>query len=317
MTARKKLALALALGMTWLNTHAMAEQVQSEPKDNCSALAHFNATKTANAIFTFAMPVFGKHPERWTVTDVENLMKNAKECDNKPVEYAVGSRVYYSNWRFAMADERVKRFLDLANKSTQVRDLVKEKWPEQMKIPYCSDLLKWRRDPIWLTNNSKDIFGQAFIETKDESLPILKLYVEACLPIMEGILKARKVGRSGAVKITATKITVDILSGLERDMSAQRWQEIALIPELQLVHNNQIVQLAYVSDQTRDIALKINTSEQNKIPLDIDTLSTISAWINDMNRRNTNDGPDALFVAALKTIVSRQLFQQEKRYDNP
>lgn len=310
MTARAKLALALVLSATALDGgNAMASGQGTISNDNCAVLAHYNAAKTAKALFTFSMSVFGKHPERWTVADIENLKKNAIACDNKPVEYTVSTRVFSSNWRFALGEDSVKRFLAISNKSTQVAGIVTEQWPTGFRLPYCGDLLKWRRDPVWLVNNSSDLFERSFVEVKDEDSPTIKLYVESCLPVIEEIMKSRKLGSRNASKITS-----DIVTALERDISARRWTKIALVPELQITHDGKPIPLAYTSNTTRDVVLKINTSEQNKLPLDIDTLSTISTWVTDMNRKSV-DGPDALYVAAVKKIVSRQLFEQEKRYD--
>jgi hypothetical protein len=312
MTASAKFLMTIGFIATALiNTPSMADQVQPPKKDNCVILAHFNATKTVRALLTFSMPIFGKHPERWTVEDIDNLKNNVAACDNKPVEYAVTSRVFSSAWRFALGEESVNRFLDLSNKSTQVADLVKDRWPGDMKLPYCGDLLKWRRDPIWLINNSQEIFGKSFLKVNDDEKPVINLYIESCMPVMEGILKSRKLGSRNAARMAA-----DILAGLDRDISAQRWNNIELVPALQMEHENQSVPLAYASEQTRDVVLKINTSEQKKIPLDIDSLSTISSWVSDMGRRG-KEGPDQLYVAAIKKIVSRQLFQQEKRFDGP
>jgi hypothetical protein len=187
--------------------------------------------------------------------------------------------------------------------------MVASRWPAGFNMPYCGDFLRWRRDPVWLLNNSEEIFGRSFTEVKDEDSFTIKQYVEACLPVMEGILKSRKQGSKNAVKITA-----DILTTLDRDMSAQRWSNVVLVPELQITHDGKQIPLAYASETTKEVVLKINTSEQNKNPLDIDSLSTISTWVTDMNRKSV-EGPDALYVSAIKKIVSRQLFEQEKRYD--
>ena len=311
MTARAKFAWALSLVAGLLvggNAWAAGEPTET---NNCAILAHYNATKTAMALLTFSMEVFGKNPERWTVEDVDNLMRNAKLCDNQPAEYTVSTRVFYSNWRLALGDDSVKRLLAIANRSTQIADTVKDSWPAAFRLPYCGDLIKWRRDPVWLINNSKDIFGRSFTEMKEEDTATIKRYVESCVPVMQEILKVRRQGSQNAAKLT-----VDILATLDRDMSAQRWSHIALVPDLQVVHEGQPIPLAYVSAPTREVVLKINTSEQNKIALDIDSLSTISAWVMNVNRRIA-DGPDALYVEAVKKIVSRQLFDQEKRYDKP
>lgn len=311
MTARAKFALALGMVTTLLaGGNAMAA---GEPaaKDNCAILAHYNATKTARALLTFSMDIFGKHPERWTVDDIENLKRNAKACDNKPAEYTVSTRVFYTNWKFALGGDSVKKFLATSNKSTQVAGMVADRWPAGFRLPYCGDLIKWRRDPVWLLNNSKDIFNRPFTEVKEEDSATIKLYVEACLPVMQEILKIRKQGSGNAARLTS-----DIVRSLDRDMSAQRWNHVALVPELQITRDGQPIPLAYISIPTREVVLKINTSEQNKIALDIDSLSTISAWVMSMNRKSV-EGPDALYVEAIKKIVSRQLFDQEKRYDTP
>lgn len=309
MTARAKLTLALGLiAFSFVSTNVLAGN-EPAPKDNCSILAHYNAAKTARALFTFSMDIFGKNPERWTVADIDNLKRNAQQCDNKPAEYTVSTRVFASNWKFALGEDSVKRFLAISNKSTQIADMVASRWPSGFTLPYCSDLLKWRRDQVWLINNSNEIFGQPFTEVRDEDSFTVKQYIEGCLPVMEEILKSRKQGSRNAAKITA-----DILAALDRDMSANRWSDVVLVSELQISHEGKAIPLAYASDTTKEVVLKINASEQNGNPLDIDSLSTISTWVTDMNRKSV-EGPDAMYVSAIKKIVSRQLFEQEKRYD--
>jgi hypothetical protein len=309
MTARAKFVLALGTLATLLAGGNAQAAGAPAAKDNCAILAHYNATKTAHALFTFSMDIFGKHPERWTVADIENLQQNAIACDNKPAEYTVSTRVFSTNWKFALGGDSVKKFLAISNKSTQVAEMVAARWPAEFRQPYCGDLIKWRRDPVWLVNNSKDIFGRPFTEMKDEDSATIKLYVEACLPVMKEILKIRRQGSTNAVRLTA-----DITTSLDRDMSAQRWNDVALVPELQISHEGQPLPLAYASEPTRDVVLKMNTSELNRVVLDIDSLSTISTWVTNMSRKSV-EGPDALYVEAVRKIVSRQLFQQEKRYD--
>jgi hypothetical protein len=308
MIAKAKFVfLATAMGLAVFSS---SQEVNANQKaDACEVLAHFNASRTIKALYTFATPIFGKEPERWTVDDVENLLANAKACDNKPAKYDYTTRVYYNNWKYQLNGDPLSRFLAVANKSTQAADSVKRDWPQTMKLPVCGDLLQWKRDKDWLLNNSETIFGRAFLDLTETEKPIVKLYIDSCLPVMEGILKARRI----EVRL-ADRIHEDIISSLDRDVSASLWKDIVLAPSLDVMHEGKKIPLAYVSDSTRDIVLKINTSEMNGVILDIDNLSLISGWVRDMERKKVT-GPDALFVSAVKQVVSRQLFEQEKKFD--
>lgn len=309
MIAKAKFVLmagAVVLSHATTATEVSASQSKA---DACEVLAHFNANRTVRALFTFSTPIFGKEPERWTVDDVENLLANAKACDNKPVKFEFTTRVYYNNWKYQLSGEPLSRFLAVANKSTQAADFVQRDWPKTMKLPMCGDLLAWKRDQVWLLNNSDAIFGKPFVELTEYEKPIVKMYIESCLPVMEDIVKARKIETS-----TARRIHADIISSLERDVSAALWKEIVLAPSLDVTHEGKKIPLAYVSESTRDIVLKLNTAESSGVLLDIDTLSVISGWTRDMERKKIT-GPDALFVAAVKGVVSRQLFDQERKYD--
>jgi hypothetical protein len=315
MTARAKAALAIALTtLAMPNDTRAAETVTTpvqqavEPVDACLTLARYDVVKTAQAFSTFAMPVFGKHPERWTIADVNNLFANIQACDGKPTNLASQARVTYGSWRRNFNPDMLSRTLGVANASTEIARTLQPFWPSESKMPYCADLLKWKRDPVWLVNNAPDIFGTPFYALTDEGAGAIKNFVNACQPVVEAIVKAR-----GSRIGTASKTLLnDIVSSVERDQGAQRWSQIDFIPAFKVSYEGQPIPFSYIGKNTQEIALRLNTSERNKIPLSQEELATISRWTTDMLRFK-REGPDVEYVKAIKAVVAAQLFAQSSR----
>lgn len=310
MAARGKIfATALLVLSCVMPSGVKAENAKSQ--DICMVMAHYNAQKSVQALLNFSIELFGKHPERWAQADIDNLLANAKACDNKPEYLTIQTRVSFTSWRLGLNDQAIRKFLSIANRSIQVGETFRKDWPAGLHMPYCAELIEWKRDPDWFTNNSDVIFKTSFVDLPQEYEPILKGYVEACKPVAEEIVRKRGLPRNRVSQVFA-----DIETSLTRDLSAQRWKGIELVPALRLEHEGKPIPLAYVTASTRDIVLKLNTSETNKIALDINTLASISSWATDMKKRDVV-GPDALYVEKIREIVARQLFEQETRYDRP
>jgi hypothetical protein len=311
MTARAKAALAIALTMA-LTTAAGATETETQPVkqsvapiDACMALARYDVVKTAQAFTTFSMPIFGKHPERWTVADVNNLFANVQACDGKPTNVVPQARVTYGSWRRIFNRDMLSKTLGISNASIEIARALQPFWPAESKMPYCADLLNWKRDPVWLVNNAAEIFGTPFYSLSDEGAGAIKNFVNACQPVVAAIVKAR-----GSRIGTASKTLLsDIVTSVERDQGAQRWAQIDFVPAFKVSYEGQPIPFSYIGKNTQEIALRLNTSERNKIPLSQDELATISRWTTDM-LRSKKEGPDVEYVKAIKGVVAAQLFSQ-------
>lgn len=301
--------ISLMLAIAQARADDTPSKTPEASQDICMVLAHYDFEKTVNALTTFRADVFGKNPERWTVDDVKNLLANVSACDGKPLNVLLTFRVSAGNWKRALNDYRVRNFLEISNRSTQLGDEYQKAWPTSMKMPFCADLLKWKRDPVWFTNNAEDLFGGSFYQLNDADGNIVTKYVQACSPVLIEILKARQLDPK-----IADKFVNDITESIKRDQSAAIWNNVKLVPEFELKKDEKPIPLAYLSKPTRDIVIKLNAAITNNVLLDTDSLGQISTWIGDMNRANVK-GPDQLYVEAIKSVVSNQLFKQESKYD--
>jgi hypothetical protein len=300
MSARAKAGMVLVLGHLAFATAATAETQAvapaTTPVDTCSELARYDIVKTAQAFSSFAMPIFGKHPERWTVTDVSNLFANIQACDGKPLALAPQHRVIYGAWLRNFNKDMLGRTLGIASASIGIAKALQPVWPAATRMPYCADLLRWRRDPVWLVNNATEIFGAPFYSLTDDGAGVVKNLINACVPVVEAINKAR-----GSKLSSPKTLLADIATSVDRDQGAQRWAQVEFVPQLQVTYEGQPIPFSYVGKNTQEIALRLNTSERNKIPLNQDELATISRWTTDMLRSN-NVGPDAEYVRAIKAV---------------
>jgi hypothetical protein len=305
--ARAKAAAAAVLATLLLPLASAAQtptEAAAEKQDTCMALAHYDVTNTALAFSTYQMPIFGKHPERWTVNDVTNLFANIQACDGKPSNLLPQARVSYGTWRRLFSKTVLGNVLGVARASTEIATALKPIWPPGMKMPYCADLLEWKRDPVWLVNNAKDIFGSTLYSLTDEGAGAIKNFANACRPVVAAIVKAR-----GSKMKSPNALIDDIVSSVERDQSAQRWEQIEFVPQFKVQYEGQQIPFSYVGKNTQEIVLRLNTSERNRIPLNQDELATISRWTTDMLRMS-KAGPDTEYVKAIKAVVAAQLFSQ-------
>lgn len=308
VTARAKRLLGIVVAAIAFASHAAAESKVATPQSGkspdftCVVLSHYDAQKTAQAFKTFAMPLFGKHPERWTQEDAQNLFRNVAACNGKPENLVPQSRVNFIVWQRMWNEKLLVETLTLSALSMEIAATFKPQWPQSLRMPFCSDLLDWKRDPVWLFNNSNVIFSGSFNTISETEAATVKAYVKACKPIAKAVSAARKrrVDNSGI-------ILDDIISSVDRDQSAQRWSTIEFIPQFMVEHEGRRVPFSYIGPTTQEIVLRLNTSEKNKIPLNQDELAAISKWSSDI-LRSTEPSPDQEYAKAVKGIVASQLF---------
>lgn len=311
MKARAKTAIGIVLLGLGLGEKAVAQDIPASAtkkkitqNDVCFALAHYDLVKTSIAFSTFSMPIFGKHPERWTMADVQNLFANVRECNGKPKSLVPQSQVSLHAWKQIFNDDLISKTLAVSTASTEMAKKLKPNWPSTLKMPYCADLLTWKRDPVWLVNNSSDIFGSRLYSITDEAAGAVKNLINGCRPVVDAILKAR----GGHIK-NAKAILDDIITSVERDQAAQRWAKIEFVPQFRIEHDGAPIPFSYIGKNTQEVLLRLNTSEKNGIPLNEEELAAISTWAKEMIR-NSEIGPDAEYVRAIRNVVASQLFSQ-------
>lgn len=267
-------------------------------EDPCALLAGMNPRDITKAMVSFSGPVLGKHPEDWTKEDLNNLLSNAHQCDGLPAE--ANRRVRASKWK-----PEITKLKDVvlphATRSQTVRAYFQPEWTAGT-LPVCGDLLRWKRDPVWLTNNSKEIFGLSFGEMTDKQRGIALEFAAACVPVMQSILKIWKHKGNASEAFVA-----DMRISSERDATA-----FAEMTELKSAYisvswqGNQIP-WAYLGENARKMVEMAERAMRENGRFSLEQMTVLSSWIETVDDAG-NNGPDKAYANFIKDLISSQMF---------
>lgn len=296
MKAKSKLiASAFALVIPFFSAHA-APKTEA---DVCRTLSQAGVSSTVETLKVFAGKVFGKPAELWQQTDFSTLLSHAKICDGKPEDS--NQRVSFYSWNLAL-NNVYPDVIALTDISIPVSKKYVGVWPGNDGVALCSSIFAFRKDPIWLTNNSKEVFGVPFETMTAAQLDGARTFLDDCSPVLEGILKAR-----GKNKEPVEKIVRSIKLSIDRD---SRIPEVAienLDPELVPIRDGKAVPLAYLSPNTVGILRRVNTSLLRRTPLQTSDQVLISKWADDVFKL-VPEGPDRAYAERVKFAITTQMF---------
>lgn len=296
MKAKSKLfAAVIALSLPF-------STVQSAPAsegDTCRILSEAGVQRTAQTLKVFADDVFGKPAELWQEQDFASLLSHAKICDGKPE--GAQQRVSYFSWKLAIENIYAK-VLEVTSVAVPISQKYSGVWPAREGVAVCSSIFSFRKDPIWLTNNSKDVFGVAFEAMDATQLDKARAFLDECSPVLEGILVAR-----GKNKEPVAKIMRSVRLSVDRDSRIPLVKIDNLDPELVPIRDGRPVPLAYLSPNTVGIVRRVNTSLMRKIPLQTSDQVLISNWADDVFKL-VPEGPDRAYAERVKFAITTQMF---------
>lgn len=267
--------------------------------DICTMLAGINPNDVLKAMTKFSGPVLGKHPEDWSQDDMENLRQNARACDGLPADGS--KRVNASAWN-ATVRKIEDRVYSISKRSRTIRAYFQPEWGEE-PLPVCAELLKWKRDPVWLRSNSEAIFGQELGRMDEKKRAVALEFANACIPIMKDVLRVWKhKGNAADLFVSDMKLSsardaqayaeMDALKNVYISVDYQGWQ----IPR------------AYLGNTARSMVEMAERAMSENGRLSLEQMTVLSSWI-DTVYDTGQDGPERAYANFIRSMVTKQMFK--------
>lgn len=284
----------------WVTLPHNASAVPDVMADRCAYLSQVDADKLLVALTSYAGKVMGKYPEHWVAADYANLAANAVSCHGLPAD--VQNKVNAEFWTMKLAAAQ-KSNLEINARSTAIAAAYGKYWTKDEEFPACVSFLRWKRDDVWYTNNSDDLFGTAFYDMDPETLGLYKRVAEECLPVMKSILE-----RWRSPQGEADGIVKSILSSIEMDALAAQEAKLKVPESLQVEYGGRRIPISYLRPTTQKVVHKIISLENADRIMPTNALIQISKWAEQVET-DDKDGPDLLYAQRIKSIVADHMFR--------
>ncbi len=292
----KSMVVALAIGFFQI-PHAQAAPLG--PGDMCTNLAQMPVKQVTDGLRLFAGDVLGKNAELWQEKDFLALLANVRNCDGKPE--GLEPTVSFFSWNTAL-----NAIYPIVGKITAVTVPISEKYKDTFPLPegrmLCTGIFDFRKDPIWLSNNSDQIFGIPFEKMTPSQLEAARAFLSECQPVLVEVLKLR--GKNDA---DAAKLVKSINTSIDRDQKIPQVHIENLVDDLVPVRDGKAVPLAYVSPNTVSVVRRVNTSLLRKVRLQTDDMVLISKWADNVFDL-IPEGPDRAYAEKVKLAITREMF---------
>jgi len=277
---------------------ALATVWPAAAEDSCSRMAVMRPEGIVEALNLFSPDVLGKPADLWGRADFENLLNHAAACDGKPegMKYRVDAKFWEGQMNPAM-----ERLLPFADRTAAVRAAYAPRW-KWGDPPSCLQVLNWKRDPVWLTENSGEVFGKPLAEMDDEGRALAAGFSKECRPVMEAALQANRMDPSAALAIVN-----DVAAAAEREGEAAKEKPDDLAPALKVYHSGRQVPLAYIGKSSRKMVLIASGAEKAGRKLTTEELIMLSKWAEQIVMEET-DSPERLYADAVRTVIGKHLF---------
>lgn len=296
MRAKSKKSLAFAVLMALVSPAGAQTGAEA-----CSTIAQMRPESVANGLRSFSGDVLGKPADMWGHQDYANLLANAAACDGKPD--GVTNPVNAKHWSRVMKSAFEKMGPYFA-RTAAVRDAYSPHWTWGSP-PSCLDVLSWKRDPIWLTENSEEVFGKAFSAMDSSGRAMSVGFSKECLPVMEAAVKASKTATAEA----AAAIVEDIELAAARAEEASTENPEELAESLRVTHKGQRIPLAYISEASKKMVRFASDIEKRNVKLTTDQLIMLSKWAEKVTNER-GQGPERLYADAVRKIIRKQMFHR-------
>lgn len=284
-----------------LPTFAWAQDAQINA---CEAISKLSPSHIRKSLTSFSSDILGKPADLWTYDDFMNLQQNAVNCHGYPPGVEKDGQVNAREWQSALVAAS-KEVLAYSAITQSIHKAYKPHW-KWGKVPSCLKIVEWKRDPVWFTDNSKDIFGAEIRDISAGDRVIIGGFAKECLPVAERALANNQIKRE-----TAAKIVEDILASIARENEADKEDLRKIAPSLQVEKDGRRIPLAYVGPTAKtwiDFANKFELSGQT---MRVEDLITISKWIDLTDDTRDADSPDIRYAKAMREIVSRRMFGRD------
>lgn len=274
---------------------------QAEAKDVCSEMAVMQPDSIARGLGSMSTDVLGKAADLWSQADFANLLNNAAACDGKPegMKYKVDSKY----WRSQIIPQ-MQRVLPLSQRTLAIREAYAPHW-KGGEPPSCLRMLSWKRDQVWLSDNSGDVFGTPFAEMDDEGRAMAAGFAKECVPVMTAALKANWMAPNGAAAISD-----DIAASAERESEAARERPETVAPSLRVLHDGRPVPLSYLGKRSRKMVEVASQAENAGRKLTTEEMIMLSKWAEKVVLTG-EIGPERLYADAVRRVISNHLFNSK------
>lgn len=292
----KSMVVALAIGIFQIPE---AQAAPLPPGDMCTNLAQMPVKSVTDGLRLFAGDVLGKNAELWQEKDFLAFLTNVRNCDGKPA--GLEPTVSFYSWNTAL-----NAIYPIISKITAVTVPISEKYKDIFPVPdgrmLCTRIFDFRKDPIWLSNNSDEVFGVPFEKMTPAQLHSARAFLSECQPVLVEVLRLR--GKNDA---DVAKLVKSINTSIDRDQKIPQVHIENLVGDLVPVRDGKAVPLAYVSPNTVSVVRRVNTSLLRKIRLQTDDMVLISKWADNVFDL-IPEGPDRAYAEKVKLAITREMF---------
>jgi hypothetical protein len=298
MRAKAKFILA---AMLISSSHALA----AKNDDICTIIANSDPDYILSKLRSFAPDVLGKPAISWSRDDLVNLSNNIISCDGLPKGPANSQKVVPWRWhnQLNMAGQIILPINDI-NRAIQQAYSPIWKWSE---IPNCQGILDWKRDKVWNTNNSAEIFGKDFQEATPEEAAIISGFINECVVVAKKILETNRLDSNAAMKIAE-----DLRRTIDKEQEAAKEKNSDIAPSLRIYHNNKRIPLAYLGPQSRKWVDFVNRFELQNTSMRVEDMVTVSKWT-EMVLSSKKQTPETAFGEAVRNIITKRMFNQNNK----
>ncbi|NTF17490.1 hypothetical protein G6L37_03690 [Agrobacterium rubi] len=296
----KGIGFALAICTSLFSHQAYAQEPLTTPQDEtCLEMAQIPIGSVTDKLRLFAGDVLGKNAELWQERDFQALLANARVCDGRPV--GIEPKVTFQSWMNALHG-----IYPIVRKVTDISVPISERYKGVFPVPgglmLCTRLFDFRKDPIWLTSNSGEIFGKPFEAMEPEMLSAARKFVNECEPVLLEVLKARRKNENDAARLVRS-----INISIDRDQKIPEVHIENLDEQLIPKRDGKVIPLAYVSPNTVSVVRRVNTSLLRKARLQTDDLILISKWADNVFDL-VPEGPDRAYAERIKSVITTSMF---------
>ena len=305
---RAKAKAVLLAVLAWTAVSVPFTSRADETQDRCAYLAGFNADKLQQALTSYAGKVMGKDPEHWTEADYSNLAANAMACHGLPAN--VVDKVNGEFWTLKLSDA-YKINAEINRTSLAIAAAYQKFWTSPEEFPACATFLRWKRDDVWYTNNSKELFGTAFQDMTPEMLGFFRRLVQECQPVMGPVLdrwRRHPSQAEGIVKSVVDSIGMDALAAQERDLDIPK--------KLMVTYGGDRIPIAYLRPTTQKVVKRVIALENTNRVMPTNSLIQISKWAKQVEDED-KEGPDMLYARVIKDMVADHMFRSADQLRAP
>jgi len=266
--------------------------------DACDRLAVMQPKAVEDALRSLSGEVFGKRVDLWTEEDFRNVIAHAEACDGKPegMLYQVDA----SQWRHHM-QIAANTVVPVSARTSAIRAAYAPRWTWG-EVPSCLALVGWRRDPVWHTDNSEELFGLRLRHMSAEQRVLAVGFARECVPVMQLAFANNFVNPDNAEAIAR-----DIEESSAREAEAAKEDPDDLAPALRVEHDGEQVPLAYIGESSRRMVAVANHAEKTGYKLTTEQLIMLSTWA-DKVRLERDLGPEYLYAESVRKFVHGQMF---------